>query len=527
MLHSNKIVLLPEVVINQIAAGEVVENPSSIVKELIENSLDAGAHQISVVIRNGGQLLIEVEDDGCGMNPEDAILCLQRHATSKIRSAEDLHALVTMGFRGEALAAIAAVSLFELRTSEGEVGTSVRVKGGVIEEIVPCARNRGTTMSVRSLFFNVPARKKFQKSSASSTAQVTKIVEIISCAHPEVSFSLTSQDAVVFSVPPQSKKERIEAVFGPFSHVVEEPFIWGLLSSPQEAKSQRRGQVLFMNKRAVFSPLIAKAVQMGYGTRLAENMYPPFVLFLEIDPADLDVNVHPQKKEVRLSNESVLFRRVESTIAKMFAPSSFSLNSSFISPLEFTPPPAYSFAEERSFCAPTSLQEVSLPFEMPERPLAILGKYLLLEKEGWLLIDLSCAHARILFEELKENKGERQSLLWPLEADIDDPEEMGSLQKMGISCRLIGEKRIAVDALPVSIGPTDFSSFFESWKKNRKEDAIAVSFCRNLKKRYSIEEGIDLWRRLQICRDSIYDPLGRKIWAKILPADLDLWVSRG
>ena len=518
MLRSNKIVLLPEVVINQIAAGEVVENPASIVKELVENSLDAGACRIAVAIRNGGQLLIEVEDDGCGMSPADAELCLQRHATSKIRSADDLHSLTTMGFRGEAIAAIAAVSHFSLQTSEGIQGTSIRVKGGSIEEILPCARNRGTTVTVRSLFFNVPARKKFQKSVAANTAQVVKTIETIACAHPEAAFSLTSQDNLIFSVAPQTRKERIETIFGPFAHAIETPSLWGLFSSPQEAKAQRRGQVVFMNKRPVFSPLLAKAVQMGYGTRLAENMYPPFVLFLEIDPQDLDVNVHPQKKEVRLSNESAVFQRVEEAVSQMFSPPAIFM------PQTFTPPPAYSFAEDPPLYTP---QEMPLPFDLPERALAVLGKHLLLEKEGWILVDLGGAHARILFEALQHNTEEKQSLLWPLEAEIEHEGEAIALQNLGIACRLIGEKRVAIDALPTFIEPSQFPVFLASWQKNPKTDIAAVSFCRNLKKRYSLEEGLNLWRRLQICSDSLYDPLGRKIWAKVSPGDLDIWLTRG
>ena len=512
---AQKIIRLSESVINQIAAGEVVENPASIVKELIENSLDAGALHISIAIRAGGQLMIEIEDDGCGMSPEDAILSLERHATSKIRTAEDLSTLMTMGFRGEALAAIASVSQFELKTSDGILGTEIKVNGGHIEGILPCARNRGTTVLVRSLFYNVPARKKFQKSIAANTAQVTKVVEIMSSANPDVSFSYTSQDEKIYHLPAQERRERIEAVFGPFQHQAESLKLWGLFSAPSEAKSHRKGQQLFVNRRPVFSPFIAKAVQMGYGTRLKEHAYPSFVLFLEMDPSLVDVNVHPQKKEVRFSHESTLFSQVERFVSEMFT----SKQVPFSNPLSFEAPPPFLFAEQFSF--PHSTQTV-LPFDSPEKPLLVLGKYLLMEKDGLFLVDLDGARARICFEEIKEGKGESQSLLWPLELIEEDPEILPALQKMGIECRSIGDRRLAIDALPSSIEPSEFPLFFEAWKEGQRLDIASVRFCSHSKRRYSLDEAVHLWRRLQMCPDRLYDPLGKKIWKKLEQGHLEI-----
>lgn len=523
---AQKIVRLTDSVINQIAAGEVVENPASIVKELLENSLDAGSRHIAIAIRGGGLQSIEIEDDGSGMSPEDAVASLERHATSKIRSADDLNSLTTMGFRGEALAAISSISHFELKTSNGENGTFIRTKGSDIQETIPCARNQGTTISVRSLFFNVPARKKFQKSVASNVAQVTKIIEIISCAYPEVSFSYTSHDECILQLPSQRRRERIEAVFGPFPHLGERPALWGLFKAPQDAKSHRRGQVLFINRRPVFSPLISKAVQMGYGTRLKENMYPSFVLFLEVDPAVVDVNVHPQKKEVRLSEESSLFQRVEGFVAECFTSNQEESAPTFSGPLSFEPPAPFLFAEEGNAYYP-KMRQGSLPIEVVEKPLTVMGRYLLLEKEGLLLIDLIGAHARVMAEELKKETITTQALLWPLELDMDDPELFQDLQKMGVECRWIGVKKIAVDALPSMIDSSEFLLFISSWKEGKTLDAASVRFCRNLKKRYSLDEAILIWRRLQNCRDRLYDPIGKKIWEKIEQKDLDIWMSRG
>lgn len=504
-----KIVRLSESVINQIAAGEVVENPASIIKELVENSIDAGAHQIVIRIRGGGQILIEVEDNGCGMSADDAVLSLERHATSKIRTAEDLSTLSTMGFRGEAVAAIASVSFMEIKTADGNEGTWIKVKGGVVEEITPCARNQGTTVTVRSLFFNVPARKKFQKSIAANTAQVTRVVEIIACANPEIAFSYFSQDERVLHLPKQEKRERIEAIFGSFEHVGAHLDCWGLFKSPSLAKTTRRDQLLFINKRPIFSPLIAKAVKAGYGTRLDEKMYPPFVLFLEVDPALVDVNVHPQKREVRFAQESVLFSRVEKLVSELFEEKPF-----FTKPLEFEEVP-FLLGEAPAFSYPAIQQTLEL--EIPFRALYMLGKYLFLEKDGLYLVDLQSARARIFYEEITSGKPQMQTLLWPLEIYETDPEVLESLQKMGIECRWIGEKKMLIETLPSSLDEADFPVFLESWKDGRRLERI--KFCPG--KRYSLEEANHIWHRLQSCKDRLYDPSGKKIWTKVEQGNLE------
>lgn len=301
-----KILKLPETVINQISAGEVVENPASIVKELVENSLDAGANAIHVEIVGGGQELIRVEDDGCGMSSEDALLSLERHATSKLKSIDDLQTLGTMGFRGEALAAISSVSQFELMTSDG-TGTKVVCEGGRIVKAEPCARNRGTTIEIRSLFFNTPARKKFQKSASACAAAVTKTMETIVLAHPEIAFTLKVHGKTTIKTRPASWKERIGEIVGILEHEVKFEgngvAIAGLIGAPAKAMINRSGQYLYINRRPIFSPLISRAVKDGFGTRIAEHEFPPFVLFLEIPADEVDVNVHPQKKEARFRDE--------------------------------------------------------------------------------------------------------------------------------------------------------------------------------------------------------------------------------
>jgi DNA mismatch repair protein MutL len=517
-----KILRLPEPVANQIAAGEVVENPGSIVKELIENSLDAGAKHIAVEIVSGGQQLIRVDDDGCGMEADDALLCLERHATSKIRNVEDLQSLHTMGFRGEAMAAISSVSHFELRTAAAGTATRVWAEGGCVKGVEPCARNRGTSVEVRSLFYNTPARKKFQKSPGSNAAQVSRMVEEIALAHPEVAFSLKMQGKLAFEAAGRSWKERIEEILGEHEHEIQSKkgdfSLWGLVAAPAKAMGNRMGQHLFINRRPIFSPLISKAVKEAFGTRIGEHAYPPFVLFLEISPESVDVNVHPQKKEVRFRDDGAIFRFVQEAVQRAFsAPVSFS------EPLAFTPPPAFSLAEKWepvSFATTEQAPELELSFS--DRPLAVFGHFLLLQKDTWVLVDLAAAHARILFESLKTGQKDSQALIWPLEISLMQGEEelADALNEWGIECRLL-KRTLVVDALPSYLEAAHFPQFLDSWREKKKLDQMVSHFCRQVKKSYSLQEADLLWRRLQICSDRLYDPLGRRIWTAVKEENLE------
>lgn len=499
---------LPEEVINQIAAGEVVENPASVVKELIENSLDAGARSILVTFE---EELIRIEDDGCGMDASDAILCLERHATSKLCSLKDLETLLTMGFRGEALAAIASVSRLELRTSNGKEST--RVAGGVVE---PCARNRGTTIEVRNLFYNTPARKKFQKSHSTNVAQVRKVIETIALAHPEVAFSLAGKlDFRATKV----WRERIEEILGPQEHEVSsEHGIWGFLSAPM---INRTGQHLYINRRPIFSPLISRAVKRGFGTRIGEKDHPSFVLFLEISPDAVDINVHPQKKEARFRDEGMIFRFFEQAVAAAFGVPSMP------QAVYFDPPPIqWSFQEP---CVQDfSPVQAPLPVTFPDRPLVVRGSYLWVEKEDLLLVDLKAAQARVLFETLNPTTTP-QALLIPILVELNrDEAEHGEqwaekLNQLGIECRFLGPRTLSIDALPSAID--DFPRFFAQWKEGTELRLLASRFARGSKKNYSIDEAAQIWRQLQRCQDKRYDPLGQPIWVTVTEGLCDKWIK--
>src|SRR5438067_12918823 len=307
----SRIKLLPETVASQVAAGEVVERPASVVKELVENSIDAGATSIEVGIQRGGISRIRVVDDGCGMDRDDALLSLERHATSKIASAADLTAITTLGFRGEALPSIASVSRFRLTTREaGAVaGTEILVNGGRIETVRDGGEAPGTQVEVRSLFYNVPARRKFLRSETTETRNIEHQIHLQAIGHPEIGFSLMRDDRILFQLPATATLgDRIRDLYGVelLQRLVEvhgvaprKIQIAGFIGQAGLSRQTRTQQLIFVSGRAIESGLITSAIREGYHTALMKGQYPVTFLFLDLDPAAVDVNVHPTKREVR------------------------------------------------------------------------------------------------------------------------------------------------------------------------------------------------------------------------------------
>ncbi|MBA3722009.1 MAG: DNA mismatch repair endonuclease MutL [Parachlamydiaceae bacterium] len=372
----SKIRVLDDHTINKIAAGEVIENPSSVVKELVENAMDAGATEITIEIMGGGRQLIRITDNGCGMSQDDALLCLERHATSKIRQVDDIHEIMTMGFRGEAIPSIASISKFTLLTTpntseKNNNGTMIIVDGGKLLTATPAARSPGTTIEVKSLFFNVPVRKKFQKSPTYDAQEILKIITIISLGYPNIKFELISDQNQILntsSLPPDHTFQenlgfRIETVFGkdffeglcPVSAQEDEFQLEGFIGLPEFTRHNRTGQYLFINQRAVHSPIIGFAVRDGYGTMLPTNRHPIFVLHLRIPGSLIDVNVHPQKKEVRLRQESHLKALITKAIQKALQGNNFSFN---FEPNHFN---ANQYSEIISDSTPTNLWQQPTP----------------------------------------------------------------------------------------------------------------------------------------------------------------------
>ena len=312
----NKIKILSDNLANQIAAGEVVERPASVIKELVENSIDADAKRIQIDIELGGRRLMRVTDDGCGMLRDDAILAFERHATSKIKILADLSAIMTLGFRGEALASIASVAKVELltKTDEDSTATRVIIEGGKLIDVKDAARNTGTTLSVRDLFFNTPARRKFMRSEATENYHLTSIIQHYALAHPEIAFTLTNNGREVLRVSPaKDLRERAFQIFG--ANLIESLLpvsggrdfvakVSGFVSAPRERRTTRDGQYFFVNQRFVRDKIIAGGLLEGFRSVLPHGVYPVAFLFLDIPLEEIDVNVHPAKTEVR-------FRRSE------------------------------------------------------------------------------------------------------------------------------------------------------------------------------------------------------------------------
>ncbi|MDX2285162.1 MAG: DNA mismatch repair endonuclease MutL [Bacteroidia bacterium] len=321
--------LLPDAIANQIAAGEVVQRPASVVKELMENAIDAGATRVEVSIREAGKALIQVTDNGSGMSAQDARMAFERHATSKIRSAEDLNRILTFGFRGEALASIAAVAQVKLRTRlpGEELGTELDIEASEIKRIQAAALPPGTTFQVRNLFYNVPARRNFLKSNPSETRQVLNEFVHIAVPRPEVHCSLTHNDTLVYDLPAASVQERLLAIFGAelrdkllrFDEAAGYVRIWGFAGSPDVYRKQRGEQLFFVNSRYFRSAYLHHAIAGVYQEMIPKETHPFYCIFFEISPEHVDVNVHPTKSEVKFDDENTLYALLQSAVKRALA----------------------------------------------------------------------------------------------------------------------------------------------------------------------------------------------------------------
>lgn len=325
-----RVQVLADNVADQIAAGEVVERPASVVKELVENALDAGARAVRVELEDGGKTLIRVSDDGVGMERDDARLALQRHATSKIRTATDLIGVATFGFRGEALPAIASVSRFELETSgDGEAATRLRVTGGKVDGADDTARQRGTTVTVRGLFYNTPARRKFLRATATETRAAVEALTVLALTRSDVAFSLTSDGRVLLECPPATRLiDRVQALWGVevadtllgVSHRAGPLEVTGLVQRPAQARPAGRKGYVFVRGRPIRDPFILRAAEAGYRSTIAPGDRPSLLLFLDLPGDAVDVNVHPAKLEARFRDKFFVEKVVEEAVRAALAP---------------------------------------------------------------------------------------------------------------------------------------------------------------------------------------------------------------
>ncbi len=321
---SDIIQLLPDSVANQIAAGEVIQRPASVIKELVENALDAGASEIVIHIKDAGKTMIQVSDNGCGMSPTDARMAFERHATSKINSANDLFSIRTMGFRGEALASIAAIADVELRTkkTEDEVGTLIHIIGSDVRTQEPAGCNNGTSFIIKNLFFNVPARRKFLKANSTELRHIIWEVQRIALPNPEIKISLYHNNSLLYELPKANYRKRIVDVFGKSLNqslvTVNEKTslvnVIGFIGQPKYAKKTLGEQFFFVNGRYMRHPYFHKAVTQAYQQLLSTDSFPSYFLFLETDPSAIDINVHPTKTEIKFENEREIWQIIHASV---------------------------------------------------------------------------------------------------------------------------------------------------------------------------------------------------------------------
>jgi len=426
-------VLAPQVA-DQIAAGEVVERPASVVKELVENALDAGARAIRVEIEDGGKALIRVSDDGSGMGRPDAELALSRHATSKIRDAADLIGVGTFGFRGEALPAIASVSRFELETSpDGHTGTRVRSAGGKRDEAEDVVRQRGTTVTVRGLFFNTPARRKFLRAQATETRAVVEALTVLALTRPDVGFTLTSDDRSLIDVRPTARPiERVQALWGreladtlvPVMHREGPLEVRGFAQRPAQAKPAGRKGYVFVRGRPIRDPFILRAAEAGYRSTIAPGDRPSLILFLELPGDAVDVNVHPSKLEVRFRDKFFVEKVVEEAAKRALA----ALNAA--APLGEPAGAWFPVSGVGSSGSPLEMfpQDSRTPDTGHLTPLLqVFDTYVLCQTDtGVAIIDQHSAHERVLYErtmrQLTGDGAPAQRLLLPLTLELTPPE---------------------------------------------------------------------------------------------------------
>jgi DNA mismatch repair protein MutL len=487
-----RITKLPDDLANQIAAGEVVERPASVVKELVENAIDAGATRVSVTAEYGGKKLIRVEDDGQGMDAADARLCLERHATSKIRRADDLAAIVTLGFRGEALPSIASVSHFRLRTrlKGSPSGTEIRVNAGAIESVVEAGGPEGTLVDVADVFYNLPARRKFLKSDAAEAAQISKVVTQLALCYPPVGFTLTSAGRKSLQWPPVTRlSDRLYQIYGDRQDLIEVQRemgglkIFGFVAALAETGPTRGPQNVFVNGRIVKDRTIAHAILDAYSVASNRERSPEVHLFLEIPPDRVDVNVHPTKAEVRFREQSFVHELVRRSLGDALgrgAVPELQLRHSDIEPgrpmaqaipgvlgggvytSRWQPAGSGASGSGRALAPPSAPPSIA-PSTSAVRPMIPLGQFrdtfiVAIDDEGICIIDQHVAHERVLFERVMERLTsgalESQRLLVPMMVELAPGERealtarAGELHRLGFEVEEFGGDTVKVTAVP-------------------------------------------------------------------------------
>lgn len=584
-LDRSLIQLLPEALANQIAAGEVVQRPASAVKELLENALDAGATHIRLVIQDAGKKLIQVVDNGCGMGPTDARMCFERHATSKIRSIEDLFSVRTMGFRGEALASIAAVAQVELktRTHDAELGSQITIAGGQYQGQQPVQMPQGTIMSVRNLFFNVPARRNFLKSNPVEFRHILTEFYHLALSEPQIHLVLENNGQVELDLPPADTQQRYLDLHPPLKTDELVPIhrqsaslrISGYIGVPQVARKTRGQQYIFVNGRYIRSPFLHHALMLGYGETLPKEHHPPYVLYLELDPTLIDINIHPTKQEIKFQDEQEHYKEMLAAIRQGLGslhhlqlptqlqgdegavhteiyghrpnegltlgqarhtqgqPAPRNFNWEELYPPELRETPRHQVLPIREVETPL---ELFVAQEADTATHRISPRYLLHRRpEGLYFIDIERAHRRILYEgyltTAQRGPLPVQRLLYPLVFQFDGEdflllkEALPDLQRMGFDLLPTGRNELTITGTPFHEREEDLRLLLEGLLSLLKEsgeieDTVRDTLARGLARRQAISAGSTLSHQEQQrlvhdlwqCREPAFTPNGEPVW---------------
>jgi len=559
--------LLPDSVANQIAAGEVIQRPASAVKELMENALDAGATQIDLVVKDAGKSMIMVIDNGCGMSETDARLCFERHATSKISKAEDLFAIRTMGFRGEALASIAAIAQVELKTrrKEDEVGTKIINEGSVVKEQSLVPMQPGTSFTVKNLFFNVPARRNFLKSTQAEMRHVVEEFTRVSLMNPEIGFTLTSDGKEIYHLYPGNLKQRIVGLFGsnyeekllPVRQEAERVRIDGYIVKAEFAKKTRGEQYFFVNKRFIKHAYLHHAIENAYLEMIPKDSFPGYFLNIEVDPSDIDINIHPTKTEVNFLDVKLVYAILHAAVRKAIGQHNLSpmidfdessdLNNDFGAAIGMSNPLAIpnipldpNFNPFRKESTPrethwdntfhkennthpsdwrilygerTDLPNESFETKEETKPnnqyLQVNQSYIVTAiKSGMLVIDQHLAHSRVLFEkflkELENHSGVSQQELFPqaLSLNVNDAsllkEMLPELENLGFVLEQANPTTFMINGTPSDAAGCDAVDLLEKILENYKTNTTDLQLDRklNLAKTMAVQLAIKPQTRL-------------------------------
>jgi DNA mismatch repair protein MutL len=543
--------LLPDNIANQIAAGEVIQRPASAVKELMENAIDAGATQVQLIVKQAGKSLVQVIDNGCGMSDTDARMCFEKHATSKISTADDLFNIRTMGFRGEALASIAAIAQVEMKTRQiGEpLGTLIEIGGMKMAKQEPCQSAEGTSIAMKNLFFNVPARRNFLKSDTVELKNILEEFQRIALAHPRIGFQFFNNDYEMYHLKPGNLKQRVVAMFGdnyaqklvPVEEKSYALHVYGFVGKPEFSKKTRGEQYIYVNNRYIKSPYLNHAVAMAYEQMIPQGSHPFYVLFLDIDPAKIDINVHPAKYEIKFDDEKLVYTFVNLGVKHALGAYSVSptldfnqehhLNSNntfteqprtwleitqhgvskdakkFAPPSNFQPlterednnlknwEHAYDTESNRQLTVDNEQQTTNNKQQTEEvykesiPPHQIQKRYIVSQiKSGFILIDQQAAHERIMFERylklLEKNKNESQRQLFPQNLELSAMDAhilsqiLPEINNLGFDIQEFGKQSFVIHGFPADIVQGDEKKMIEELIEQYKMNAQVTKFSK-------------------------------------------------